>query len=294
MDTTTDDNFFIEEPQKLTNSFFNKDKTIQMVELLAQKHHDNTNKKMQLNRNQCRLTYNKKLQQQPIQQQQLQMHTTMPQSFITRLEILCQATYDTNDISVANRAVDTLVSASKSGCCFLERYMVMLLNFCTKKQPLSETMKIKVDELLKRVLNVEFDRQQLIENLRRPEYKLTSVEYVIQLLRGVRNMLDYREQTAVNWLFVILDAFFVELATTDEAADIVEQISAHIDFQCALLRETESSKCLLKSILEHLHNETNSGSTSGPLAGQADSHSCNIIQSRQVLRPYYTIEQIEF
>lgn len=288
MDTTAEDNFFIEEPQRLGNNFFNKDKTIQMVELLAQKHHDNTNKKMQLNRNQCRLTYNKISQQQPIQQLQSQLQTTMPQSFIARLEILCQATCDTDDISVAKKAVDTLVSASKSGCCFLERYMVMLLNFCTKKQPLSDTMKIKLDELLKRVLNVDFDRQQMTENLRKPEYKLTSVDHIIQLLRRVRDMLDYREQTAINWLFVILDAYFVELATTDEAVDIVEQISAHIDFQCALLRETENSKCLLKSILEQL----NVGTIGDP--NKSDGGLSNVIQSRHRLRPYYSIDQIEF
>lgn len=277
MDTTVDDNFFIDEPQKLKSNFFNKDKTIQMVELLAQKHHDNTNKKMQLNRIQCRLTYNKKLQQQPLQNQS-QLHTTTPQSFITSLEILCQATYDTDDISVAKQAVDTLVSASKSGCCFLERYMVMLLNFCTKKQPLSDTMKIKLDELLKRVLNVDFDRQQLTENLRRPEYKLTSVDHIIQLLRRVRDMLDYREHVAINWLFVILDAYFVELATTDEAADIVEQISAHIDFQCALLRETEKSKCLLRTIDE--------------IICDCNEKLRDITRIR--IRKDYTIDQIEF
>lgn len=291
MDTTAEDNFFIEEPQRLRNNFFNKDKTIQMVELLAQKHHDNTNKKMQLNRNQCRLTCNKILQQhQPLQQQQQQsqLQTTMPQSFIARLEILCRATFETDDISVAKKAVDTLVSASNSGCCFLEKYMVMILNFCTKKQPLSDTMKIKLDELLKRVLNVDFDRQQMTENLRKPEYKLTSVDHIVQLLRRVRDILDYREQTAINWLSVILDAYFVELATTDEADDIVEQISAHIDFQCALLRETENSKCLLKSILEQL----NVGTIGDP--SKPDGGLSNIIQSRHRLRPYYTIDQIEF
>ena len=150
MDTTADDNFFIEEPQKLKNNFFNKD-IKQMVDLLA---HD-TNKRMQLNRIQtCRLIYSKKLQQ----------HQQQPRSFITRLEFLCQAALNTDDVSLAEQAVDTLVSASKSGCCFLERYMVMLLNFCLKKYPLSDTMKIKVDELLGGVMIVDFDRQQLTEN----------------------------------------------------------------------------------------------------------------------------------
>lgn len=39
MDTTASDNFFIEEPQNLRNNFFNRDKSIQIVELLAQKQH---------------------------------------------------------------------------------------------------------------------------------------------------------------------------------------------------------------------------------------------------------------
>lgn len=288
MDTTADDNFFIEEPQKLRNNFFDKDKSIQMVELYSQANRD-SQKKLQLNRIQtCRLTpsYNKKSQKH---QQLLQQHNnaTMPRSFITRLEILCEATYNTDDISVATRAVDTLVNASKSGCCFLERYIVMLLNFCTKTHPLTDDKaKIKVEELLNRVLIVDFDRQQLTENLRRAEYKLTSVEHIVHLLRRVQDMLDYREQTAVNWLTVLLDAYFVELATTDEAAEIIEHISAHINFQCALLREAESTRCLLKSILEHLNSpdETNKMSSSS---------SSNVNHSRHK-RPYYSIESIEF
>jgi len=278
MDTTADDNFFIEEPQKLRNNFFNKDKSIQMVELLAHKHHD-TNKRIQLNRIQpCRLTYNKKLQQL----QQLQQHKAMPKSYIARLEILCQATYNTDDISVAGRAVDTLVSASKSGCCFLERYIVMLLNFCTKKYSLADDpMKIKVDELLNRVLIVDFDRQQLTENLRRPEYKLNSIEHIIQLLRRVQDMLDYREQKAIDWLTVILDAYLVELATTDEAVDVIDQISAHINFQCALLREAESTKSLLKCTVEQM--DANSS---------RDKMSSSVIKGDQ-FRPCYAIERIE-
>lgn len=280
MDATADDNFFIEEPVKLRNNFFNKDKSLQMVELVAQKHHD-TDKGMQLNRIQtCRLTYSKKLQQL----QQIQHHqTTMPRSYITRLEILCQATYDTDDINVAKRAVDMLINASKSGCCFLERYIVMLLNFCTKKYPLSDTMKIKVDELLNGVLIVDFDRQQLTENLRRPEYKLTSVQNIVQLLQRVQDMLDYREQKAIDWLFVILDAYFVELATTEEAVDIIDQISAHINFQCALLRETESTKSLLSTILEQLND--NQG------LDKINQSNANHLRYK---RPYYSIENIEF
>lgn len=288
MDTTADDNFFIEEPQKLTNSFFNQDKSIQMVELLTPKHLDAINlsstnnnsitskkSKAQLGRIQpltCnRLTYSKKLQL-------LQHASTMPKSLITRLEILCQATHDTDDISLAKQALDTLVSASNSGCCFLEKYIVMLLNFCTKNDHLEDdSMRIKVEELLNRVLTVDFDRQQLTENLRRPDYKINSVNHIIQLLRRVQDMLDYREKTAIDWFTVLLDAYFVELATTDEAIEVIDQISAHINSQSALLRQTETSRCLIRSMLEQMDGLSNDKS---------------IVESRY-LTPQYSIDYIE-
>lgn len=297
MDATADDNFFIEEPSKLRNSFYNPDRSIQMVELLTPKLLDhnlstslskkssnnnsnsraNIKNRAQLTRIQptCRLSSCKKLQ--------LVQHTsTMPKSLITRLEILCQATHDSNDISVAKQALDTLVSASKSGCCFLEKYIVMLLDFCTKKDHLANDPKrIKAEELLNRVLTVDFDRQQLTENLRRPEHKINSADHLIQLLRKVRDMLDYREQTAIDWLIVLLDAYFVELATMDEAIDIFDQISAHINSHCALLRETESTKCLLRSILEQLDL----------ISGDKSTHK-GIIESIH-LTPYYSIDSIE-
>lgn len=287
MDIEADDNFFIEEPQKLTNSFFNQDKSIQMVELLTPKHLDASNlsstnnniiskkTKAQFSRIQpltCnRLTYSKKLQL-------LQHASTMPKSFISRLEILCQATHDTDDISLAKQALDTLISASNCGCCFLEKYIVMLLNFCTKNYHIDDdSMRIKVEELLNRVLTVDFDRQQLTENLRRPDYKITSVEHIIQLLRRVQDMLDYREHTAIGWLTVLLDAYFVDLATADGAIDIIDQISTHIDSQSALLSQTETSRCLITSMLEQMDGLSNDKS---------------IIESRD-LAPHYSIDYIE-
>lgn len=297
MEVTTDDNFFIDDPQKLRHNFFNKDKSIQMVELLAQKHPDSiVNKKRQLERIQtCRLTYNKKL----LQIQHLQQHTTMPRSFITRLEILCQATYNTSDISVAKQAVDTLVNASNSGCCFLEKYIVMLLNFCTKNHSLAhddETLKIKTQELLDRVLIVDFDRQQLTENLRRPENKFTSVEHIIYLLRRVQDMLDYREHKVIDWLGVFLDAYFVELATTDEAVGLIDQISAHISHRSALLRETESTKCLLNTVLEQLDNTTTTECATNNKEKNSQSSTMKTLisvhRSRHE-RPYYSVELME-
>lgn len=176
METTADDNFFIEEPQKLGNNFFNKDKSIQIVELLAPKHNEVNNKRVQ-----------------PI---------------------------------------------------------------------LSQLLPIK-----------------------KPEYKLNSVEHIIQLLGRVKDMLDYREKEAVDWLSAILDAHFVELATTDEAADIIDQISAHIDFQCDFLRETENTKCLLKPIMKQLDNENGKASRPAPLL---NSH---LLRHKRL---YHIIDHIEF
>lgn len=122
-----------------------------------------------------------------------------------------------------------------------------------------ETIKIKIEELLNRVLIIEFDRHQLIENLKRPEYKLYSIDHIIQLLNRVQEKLDHREDEniAINWLLVIVDAYFVEIATNDQAVNIIDKISKHIDFQCALLREIESTKCLLNTITEQLDTKNN-------------------------------------
>lgn len=416
MEITSDDNFFIEEPQKLRNSFFNSDKSLQIVELLRQKHNSNSSinsaknsldldeniddidddldedddtssgspisgssttadkknhhrpslKQQQQQRahsqvksspsgnnnkqphvdariRPCLTTaYMKQIRQQHAQlqnqlhqqhqnsqltqeqkeellsqyqkqqtqlqqqsrtlplssQQRQQLLVKMPRSIIARLDLLCQVihshatsvaavptpartiirtrssnknstttptatTGDSGDLNLLQQTVETLVNASKSGCCFLERYIVMILNVCTRnliefdRNSDNEPMRLKVMELLNKVLYVKFDRQQLIENFRKPEYKLTSIEQIIQLLRIVQATLDYREQVAIDWLAVILDAYFVEVATTEEAVEIIDQISAHIDFQCALLRQTESSKCILDSIIEQLSAQDN-------------------------------------
>lgn len=222
MDIITDDNFFIDEPIKLRNNFFNKDNSpLQMVDLLAAKnklHHDHTN-------------YNKR-----------------PTS------------------------------------------LVMLLKFCANKHPPSNAMRIKVDELLDRVLFVDFNRQQLIETLRRPEYRLNSIEHVIQLLRKILAKFNQNDRAAADWLFVILDAYFVELATTDEASDLLEQISAHVNLKCALLRETENTKCLLKSIVA---TETTKKDASNDNGNTGPANKVKI-QQRHKKRPRYCIEHIEF
>lgn len=212
MDIMTDDNFFIDEPIKLRNNFFNKD-PLPMVDLLvAKKHnHDHTN-------------YNKR-----------------PTS------------------------------------------LVQLLKFCANKHPPSNAIGKKLDELLDRVLSVDFHRQQSIETLRRPEYRLTCNEHVIQLLRKILAKFDQNDRAAVDWLFVILDAYFVELATTDEATEILDQISAHINFQCALLRETENTKCLLRSIMATTTTKNNNNISTGTKVKQLRHK-----------RPRYCIEHIEF
>lgn len=222
MDIITDDNFFIDEPIKLRNNFFNKDNSpLPMVDLLAAKKHNHDH-----------INYNER-----------------PTS------------------------------------------LVMLLKFCANKQPpTTNGMRMKVDELLDRVLFVDFNRQQLIETLRRPEYRLTSIEHVIQLLRKILAKFNQNDRAAADWLFVILDAYFVELATTDEATDVLEQISAHINSQCALLRETENTKCLLRSIVPTIDNNKNDTSIDNNRTGSATK----VKQQNKRKRPSYCIEHIEF
>lgn len=278
----SNDSFFIEEPQKLGNNFFTKDKSIQIVELLAKKHNERIGKKLQLKEIQpehqpIRRMYQTRrsqrllaLHQVPVTpqpaQQETSIETVMPKSLIERLEFLCKASLNAdqkNEFDIAKCAVDTLVNASEGGCCFLEKYMVMLLNFCTVKYSSLNTKgktvgnrtkatRNKIDELFKRVLSVDFDRHQLTENLRRPEYRIDSVDHIIQLLSHVQDTLDYRDKRAIDWLSVLIDAYFVDLATSDEAVDIIAHINNQIDSECALVREAEGTKSLLKSTLEFM------------------------------------------
>lgn len=154
MDSTADDNFFIEEPHKLGNNFFNKDKTLQIVELLAQKHHH---------------------------------EKTTP---------------------------------------------------VTKQQKAQQLHPFSISFLMKK-----------------PELKSNSAEHLNQLLRKVQQTLDYRDSKSIDWLSVALDDHFVELVKTDDAVDIIDQLGAYVDSQCALLREIENTKCLLKPIAEILDSQ---------------------------------------
>lgn len=153
MDTATvDDNFFIEEPQKLRNTFFNKDKSLQIVELLAQKHHHET----------------------PITKQQK-----------------------------------------------LQQFHPFSISFMMKKS----------------------------------DMKTSSAEHITHLLRKVQHTLDYRDHKAVDWLSSALDEHFVELVKTDDAVETIDQLSAYIDKQCALMREVENTKSLIKPISELLDKQ---------------------------------------
>lgn len=281
-----DDSFFIQEAHKLTNNFYSKDKSIQIVELLAKKHNERignkfhqlsevqpltpmyqTRRSLRLQQSLVQVQQQREHQEPPPlpepHQQELQIDTMMPRLLIERLEFLCKACLNANhgsDINLAKSAVETLVNASKVGCCFLEKYMVMLINFCTINYSLSKmngrsnkkknTLENNVDELLKSILTVDFDMHQLTECLRRPDYKLSSVNHIIRILRHVQDMLDYRDKKAINWVSALIDAYFVELATSDEGIDIIEDIETWIDSECALLREIESTKSLIRPILE--------------------------------------------
>lgn len=303
MDPTIEENFFIEEPERLENKFFSNEHQKKFHKEFKEKSQllIHTNPKKPHLRQQYQ-QYQQLLQQQISQQQLSQKQLSqqqlssqqslpktysrqsslsganLPKSYIARLDILCEATFNTDDISFAKQAVDTLVSASKSGCCFLERYIVLLMNFCIKKYSISDSMNIKVDALLDKILIVDFDRQQLTENLRRPGSKLTSIEHVIRLIRRIQDMLGFEDEIAVGWLHVLLDAYFIELATSDEALNLIDQISAHVDFQCALVGETETTKSLLRSIIEQIDNSIAKTSTDNSL---------------RHTRPYYSIHHIE-
>lgn len=310
---TTDDNFFIAEPTKLVNSFFNKDKSKQIVELLlSEKHYESENhsdKLSQLDRIHRSLfrhqkNHLKQQLQEPRMTKPQQLHQTlllqhqksMPKSCIERLEFLCQATYNNDngnveDLSVASSAVDLLISASKSGCCFLEKYIVMLTNFLIAtssylKTDDNEHMNIKCNELLNRVLSVDFDRQQMTENLRRPDYRLSSVDHVVQLLQRVQVLLDHNASSAIDWLSSLIDAHFVELSKSSEARDIMDNLSAQIISKCALLNGVCSTKNLVDSVLTRIEVGGNTQ--------KRDISKSTIITNQIRITPKYSIERIEF
>lgn len=180
MDTTADDKFFIEEPHKLRNNFFSKDKSLQIVELLAQKHHHRTTNT-------------------PTKQQEAQQFHPYSISFM----------------------------------------------------------------------------------MRRPELKSNSAEHLDQLLRKVQQTLDYREHKAIDWLSAALDDHFVELVKTDDASDIIDQLSAYVDSQCALLREIENTKCLLKPVADLLDSQQQ----------LARNRTKNLSNGRKL---YHTVDYLKF
>lgn len=307
MDTAaTNDNFFIEEPSKLGNNFFSKDKSIQIVEILAKKHNERIGRLSEVHKNQKPMYQTRRslrLQQSLHQVHQLKDHeepikepqmttTVMPRLLIDRLEFLCKACMNAehgSDFDLAKNAVDSLVNASKSGCCFLEKYIVILVNFFAAKYSIfnssesdkgvknkeTEATKKKLIRLFKKLLTVKFDRHQMTESLRRPDYKISSIINIIELLRHIQKTLDYRDNQAIDWISVIIDAYFVELATSDIAVDAINLVSSHIDSECALLREAEGTKSLIRSILDYMNEKV----------GTNDN--INTISN------YYTVQEIE-
>lgn len=194
MAATADDNFFIEEPHKLSNNFFSKDKSLQIVELLAQKHHHD--------------------------------RTTTP---VTRQQKV-------------------------------QQFHPYSISFMMKK----------------------------------PELKSNSAEHLEQLMHKLQQTLDYREHKAIDWLAAALDDHFVELVKTDDAGDTIDQLSAYVESQCALLREIENTKCLLKPVAELLDNQhQNSNRANNLPTGNSSSKQTNQ-QNHVRQRIYHKVDYLEF
>lgn len=269
---TTDDNFFIDEPHKLRSTFFDNDKSRQIVQLLTHKHRASystpdktavvdTSRLHGLSPMQpCPITYNRKTKQFPnIQQLQKTVDIFTPRTIVDRLEILCRGAIDTHEISVAKRAVDTLDIASKSGCCYLEKFISMLINACVRMYETSiktddELMRIKINELFERVLNMPFDKTQLTEHLKRHEYKLTETRHIQHLLDRLDAMLKQKELLAIEILFAVVDAYFVELATSEALIKSLDRISAYTESRCAFMRQSNDTNALLKELITQTGN----------------------------------------
>lgn len=191
-----DDNFFIDEPQKLRNNFYNKDKSLQIVELLAQKH---------------------------------QHHHGTP---------------------------------------------------ITKHQP------HKVQQ---------FHPYSISFMMKKPELKTSSADQITQLMRKVQHTLDYRDHKAIDWLSSALDEHFVELVKTDDAVETIDQLSAYVDNQCALLREIENTKSLLEPIIQSIGKQhTNRNDLSQGKKQKSTFPSKAKLDQSNRHRIYHTVEYIEF
>lgn len=189
--TTVDDNFFIEEPQKLRNNFYNKDKSLQIVELLAQKHHHET----------------------PITKQQK-----------------------------------------------VQQFHPFSISFMMKK----------------------------------PDLKTSSAEHITQLLRKVQHTLDYRDHKAIDWLSSALDEHFVELVKTDDAFETIDQLSAYVENQCALMREVENTKSLIKPIsdmIDKQHTDRKNLPNGNSSSSRGTSQQHHTLANQRI---YHTVDYIEF
>lgn len=195
MDTTADDNFFIEEPHKLRNNFFSKDKSLQLVELLAQKHHRS---------------------------------------------------------STTNTPVDKQQKA--------QQFHPYSISFMMKKA----------------------------------EIKPNSAEHLDQLLRKVQQTLDYREHRTIDRLSAVLDEHFVELVKTDDAGDIIDQLSAYVDSQCALLREIENTKSLLRPVADMLNNQHQPTRVNRLPNGGPSNSKRNSQKQASTQRIYHIVDYIDF
>lgn len=253
-----DEHFFIEETHKLKNNFYNGDKSLQLFYQPLKKRLPNiTTNKISSNRTLAQLV-------EPVVVNN--DTTTMNSPLIDRLRSLCE-------IKSLVDAVETLIEATRKGCCFLEKYIAILLNYCSQQDQDYN------DKLLGKLMEIDFDKNQLTENLRRPEFKADNVVHIINLLRRVQQMLDHHESKAVDWLNVIIDAYFVELATSNDAMVIIDQIMSRIDLSCAFQKEVEITKSLLKPLTETMNK---------------DKPSKPGVEQRYKITSYYMIEELVF
>jgi len=124
--------------------------------------------------------------------------------------------------------------------------------------------------------------------MKKPEYKLTSIEHITQLMQQIQHTLDYRDHKTLDCLSTILDDHFVELAKTDEYTDLIEHLSAFLDSKCTLIQEIENTKCLLEPMIGLLSNMSTKN-PSQPNDTKSDS-------PKRVVRGkvYHKVDFIEF
>lgn len=170
-------------------------------------------------------------------------------SYASQLDSMCQV-LDQNDINFLKSTIDILVKATTRGSCFLEKVIVKIIKSCLSRL-LSD--KSKVEDLLKRVLSIDFNRYQMSENL--SKFRMP-IEHIVYLLHIIKDLFDYKERNAIEWLSALYDSYFVELTTCPMAYKTLDEITSYVDHLCRLNQEAERTKNLIRTITD-VKEETN-------------------------------------